>query len=132
MKKIILYILSKFLSDDNFRYKVCEKIHGFHQNYFSDQTTPGRFYDACEEFFLASEVVQWNITKGKKHYLEMLYRGVADTFRKRVLLDDTEVDYTMKSCKSLFYRPKQKILNNKQEIIYFNINNSVSESMQIK
>jgi hypothetical protein len=113
MKKIILYILSKFLSDDNFRYKVCKEIHNYHVNYFSDQTTPGRFYDACEEFFLASEVVQWNITKRKKHYLEMLYRGVKDTFRKRVLLDDPEVDYAIKSSKSLFHRPKQinKIIN---------------------
>jgi len=119
IKKLFLYFLNVFLDDEFFRYEVCKKMHHFHQSYFSDQTTPGRFYDACGEFFLASEVVQFNITKGHKNYLEMLNRGVTNEFRKRVLLNDNNDVTTVKTSNSLFHRPKQKILNNKYEIINF-------------
>ncbi len=50
-KKIILYFVNMLMSDRDFRLKLFKLAHDESQNYFGEQTVPGRFYEVCEEFF---------------------------------------------------------------------------------
>lgn len=54
MKKIILWFIRRYADDRDFRISICKELHENAQNYYGEQTGYGRFYEACEEFFLAS------------------------------------------------------------------------------
>ncbi len=53
IKKITLWLIRQYAHDRNFRLGVCKELHYNAQNYFGDQSVPGRFQEACEEFFEA-------------------------------------------------------------------------------
>jgi len=54
MKRIILWLIRKYADDRNFRINICKELHHNAQNYYGEQTGPGRFYEACGEFFEAA------------------------------------------------------------------------------
>jgi hypothetical protein len=54
IKKLLLKLIRKRLGDREFAINVCKQIHNYHQTQFDEQTPPGRFIEACEEFFEAA------------------------------------------------------------------------------
>ena len=62
-KKIILFFVKKYLSDRDFRISIFKEVHKESQEYFGEQTVPGRFYEICEEFFQAGPPLLFSNTK---------------------------------------------------------------------
>ena len=58
MKRLVIWLIGRYADDRSFRINVCKELHKNAQSYFGEQTVPGRYYEACEEFFMASPLTK--------------------------------------------------------------------------